>query len=78
MKKYTKIIQSRISDIMSDIKIQVLDKHGLENLHVTGISFSTSGGCPVGYKQVCQYLGRDPKTGKPIIVCNCVPDDSGL
>jgi len=62
---------------MADIKTDVLSKHGLDDLHVTGITFSASGSCPIGSKQVCQYLGKDPKTGKPIIICNCVPDDDG-
>lgn len=75
--KSQKLIINNIDQIIADIKTKVLDKHGLDDVHVHEISFSGRDGCPDGQHRVCQSFGIDPITKKPIIVCNCVPDDNG-
>ena len=73
MKKKTQLIQDKIEQIMQDINTEVLKKHGLGDIHVVKISFSTTKGCGPGFEEVCEYYGNDPVTGKPIIICTCVP-----
>lgn len=76
-KKSQKTIEENIDSILRDIKTKVLNskKYSLDDVHVHEISFSANdGGCRPGQKQVCQNLGNDPFTGKPIIKCSCVPD----
>lgn len=71
-----KIIENNIQEILGDIKTKVLNKFDLNDVNIHSISFSSHDGhCPPGQSWVCQSLGIDPITHKPIIKCACVPDD---
>jgi hypothetical protein len=74
-KKSKKIINENIDQILKDIKTKVLNEHGLDDVNISEITFSTQHECPVGSHWACQYLGKDPITNKPIMRCGCVPNN---
>ncbi len=73
MKAHLKTINDNFSDIRDDVNKLLKEKYNLSAVHVSEIHFAETPDCPPGYEPACQYFGKDPKTGKPIVKCTCVP-----